>query len=131
MAEQTEIFNNEIRELEAKLEAKKRELAGVNPERLPERDVFRQVVREHAGSPTEITTAPTATPAPGTTSQPLKPEDERKLEHLIQIAFSKGIVAAVSEARKTDSPYFIDLLHDYLADQYYQKLLSARRLTEK
>lgn len=132
--EQSEIFKAEIKELEAKLEAKKREMAGTGREIQPERDIFRQVVREHAGGSAPEISQP-AGPAPSapqgtyvTISQPLSEDEEKKLQKIIQEAFSSGIKAAVNEAKRTNDPYFVDLLHDYLADQYYHKLIQAKRL---
>ena len=126
----TEIFNQEIAELEAKLASKKQELmqAGVET---PEKHVFKEVIREHAfaGEATApiiptATTASTTSTAPRTTT----PQEEATLNTFVAHAFTKGISSAVAEARKTNNPFLIDTLHDRLVDEYYQKLVAARKI---
>ncbi len=128
-----QLLTSEIAQLENKLEQKKKELAGASAEQ-PERNIFRQVVREHASpeSPKLINYS-TATATNPTTQkiQPLTQSEEQDVQTLIQYAFSKGIEAAVNEAKKKHSPYFVDLLHDYLADEYYEKLIAARKINPK
>lgn len=124
-----EIFNQEIAELEAKLAAKRHELSTAGIES-PERSVFKQVVREHASpniqsSPAASTTptVPAAQPARTLTQQ-----EDAQIQLLIAHAFTKGVAAAVTEARKTGDPFFVDQLHDRLADEYYAKLLAAHKI---
>lgn len=131
MAENSNAFQAEIKELEAKLEAKKREMVAAGTE-TPEKHVFKQVVREHTGheapsssfNPHGSASASNPSPATKTTS----PQDDEKLDQLVTHAFTKGIISAVSEARKLNVPFLVDMLHDRLVDEYYQKLLDARKL---
>jgi hypothetical protein len=130
MTENINAFQAEIKELEARLEAKKREMAASGAE-TPERHIFKSVVREHTGHEKSIPSAGTNTPtaqsiSPQTT--PLSPADEQIIDNLVTHAFTKGINAAVNEARKMNVPFLVDMLHDRLADEYYQKLLEARKL---
>jgi hypothetical protein len=129
MAEGQEIFHQEIAELEAKLAAKKQELMRSGVES-PEKAVFKQVVREHvtAGEQPKVVIPTTAAPAKAAPVRKTTPEEERQVNLLIAHAFTKGLAAAISEARKTNDAYFIDLLHDRLADEYYQKLLATRKV---
>jgi hypothetical protein len=130
MAENINAFQAEIKELEAKLEAKKKEMAASGTES-PEQHVFKAVIREHAGAETptvNFSAAATQAAQTGTPSTPASPADEQKIDDLVTHAFTKGIPAAVSEARKLNIPYLVDMLHDRLADEYYQKLLEARKL---
>jgi hypothetical protein len=128
-AQNTEAFHQEIAALEAKLAAKKQELMNSGVES-SEKAVFKQVVREHA-TPSEKPSVqlPVATAtAASSPSRTTTPDEERKLNLLIAHAFTKGLAAAISEAQKTGDPFFIDTLHDRLADEYYQKLLTARKI---
>lgn len=129
MAENINAFQAEIKELEAKLEAKKKEMAASGTES-PEKHVFKAVVREHAGAETPVVNIPASATKPGTTSPatPMSPADEQKIDNLVMHAFTKGIPSAVDEARKLNIPFLVDMLHDRLADEYYQKLLEARKL---
>lgn len=134
MAENINAFQAEIKELEAKLEAKKREMSAAGVE-APEKHLFHEVVREHAraegdsNAPTApLSTAPTTYNA-GTPA--LSPADEQQLDTLVMHAFTKGISSAVHEARRLNIPFLVDMLHDRLADEYYQKLLEARKLNQE
>ena len=47
--------------------------------------------------------------------------EEDKIEHLLQIAREKGLVFAISVARKMNEPYLLDVLHDTLAREGFYK----------
>jgi hypothetical protein len=124
-----EVFNKEIAELEAKLAAKKQEMLRSGIES-PEKTVFKEVVREHS-TPGEQPRVTIPVSKPQTTTQTTRqvtPQEEQQINLLIAHAFTKGLAAAISEAKKTGDPFFIDLLHDRLADEYYQKLVTARKV---
>ena len=135
----------EIKELEQKLEAKKRELAaGAAPSAegvTPEKEVFREVMREHVESakPAAPSEEPALIPqlsvthAPPAALQQKVDDDEKKKKHeeelqaLVTYAFAHTIQSAVEKAR-AESPYLLDALHDRLADEYYEKMVAMRKL---
>lgn len=127
MAEQPNSFQAEIKALEARLEEKKREMAAAGTE-ISEKHVFKTVIKEHGGDLPAPSAAPVQKPVTTQSNATLSPAEEQHLDTLITHAFTKGIKAAVSEARKSQMPYLIDALHDRLADEYYQKLLEARKI---
>ncbi|MCX6721247.1 MAG: hypothetical protein NT026_01440 [Candidatus Staskawiczbacteria bacterium] len=43
--------------------------------------------------------------------------EKEKIEHLLQMAREKGLVFAISVARKMNEPYLLDVLHDILAKE--------------
>jgi hypothetical protein len=50
--------------------------------------------------------------------------EKEKVEHLLQVAKEKGVVAAIQTAKRTNEPYLLDLLHDILAREgYYQQFI--------
>ncbi|MBI3638432.1 hypothetical protein HY227_01665 [Candidatus Wolfebacteria bacterium] len=49
------------------------------------------------------------------------PEIKHEVERLVEMAFNKGIDAAVSEARKSNA-FILDALHDALTDKVYKEL---------
>ncbi len=51
-----------------------------------------------------------------------------EIEALIQIAFEKGISAAIEEAKKKNDPHLLDDFHDALIDRFYQKLVEAGKI---
>ncbi|PIR88557.1 MAG: hypothetical protein COU09_01595 [Candidatus Harrisonbacteria bacterium CG10_big_fil_rev_8_21_14_0_10_44_23] len=127
-----ETLEKEISDLEIKLEAKKKFLAESGQEARPEKEVFRDVFREHAGSPgssVKVENFNTAAIAP-TTSQKDddQKEEDKTIEGLVQLAFDKGLTASVEKAKKLSDPYLEDRLHDVLVDEYYQKLLDSRKI---
>ena len=134
----------EIAELERLLEQKKGSLAESGGGK-PEREIFGEAFRETYG---EVLGrgSPAAPPQPAAGRvgpPPPVPLDEVKrqaeaikskaaeeqLEHLIAIAFSKGVSAAAEVARHA-APWLMDELHDRLADRYYQRLVDAKRLKQ-
>ncbi len=70
-----------------------------------------------------------------TTQQPQLSEDARKeleakLQILVSIAFERGLVEAIKEARKANEPYLLDAFHDTLVDRLYDELVRRRKLDE-
>lgn len=123
----------EIRELERKLEEKKRQLAE-RGEAIPgEKEVFRQVLREHMRP-----ASPPPTPVPqkgeergetrGASPKANAPSEEM-LGALVELALT-GTISDAVRAAEQKSPYLLDTLHDRLVDEYYEKLVRARKLKE-
>lgn len=128
----------EIADLEKRLEEKKRlaEISGV--EASPEKEVFKEVVKEHlvekraqisAGLPSAQTQAQAQQVA--SDADKLKAMSEQKqLEELINIATSKGPLEAVHIAENLKNPRLVDDLHDHLVDELYGQLVEDRKLKE-
>lgn len=55
---------------------------------------------------------------------------QEKLQHLVDLAFEKGLLEAISQARKTSDPYLLDAFHDILTDKLYQELVVQHKLQE-
>lgn len=132
----------EIKELERKLEEKKRELAAGGVEAPPEKQIFREIFKEHMESVSRATHPQANIPPAGGASQPQPPahqptdnaRDEahkEQIESLVEMAFSKGLVDAVEAARHLNNPHILDEFHDTLEDEYYDKLVAARSLPVK
>lgn len=51
-----------------------------------------------------------------------------EVEALVQIAFEKGIGAAIEAAKAKNDPHLLDDFHDALIDQFYQRLVEAGKL---
>ncbi|MBI3273686.1 MAG: hypothetical protein HYZ69_00935 [Candidatus Colwellbacteria bacterium] len=129
----------EIRALESALEEKKRVFAEQKKEMPEEKEVFREVLREHveAIKPTTEEKMPfehpplSSHPPSGTTDDDAKKDREREeqVRALIEIALTKGISEAVRIAG-LNSPYLLDDLHDHLADDFYEKLVALKKITQ-
>lgn len=119
----------EIRALEQRLEEKKRELAARGAETPPEKEVFREVVREHIQSIAPSGTPPIlhAAPAPPPPAGGGGAARDNAVQDLVAQALSGSIAAAVEKAYR-ESPYLLDALHDRLVDEYYDKLLALRKI---
>ena len=139
----------EIRALEEKLAARKQaEGAGVEGNAREEKEVFRDVLKEHveqaksrveqiaeAGEGSEQAGNAVFPPLEmNAAGQKQKADDLKEREHheqveaLVEIALTKGILEAVAVARHLQSPHLLDDFHDALVDEYYEKLLQAREL---
>ena len=130
----------EIKNLEQQLEAKKRELAVAGAPAKEEKEVFREVLKEHIETlrpsappaDTAIPPAPLpliAAPAPQDIPGQIKKDEanEATLRMLVEKAMTGTIEDAVKEAQKI-SPYMLDELHDHLVDDMYDKLVVLRKI---
>lgn len=127
----------EIRELEERLEQKKRQLAEQDTVPRQEKELFREVLREHiedAGSQplpvlphAGITHVPTKTGVSAVVT-PIDPKErEEALRTLVEVALSKSLKEAIKIAQE-NSPYLLDELHDHLVDEYYEKLVQLKKI---
>lgn len=95
------------------------------------RGVFKEAFREHVAEKVGDI-APVSSPPPATdddaTARAADKAARTELESLISLALEKGVYQAVSKA-SSETPYLIDSLHDELADHYYDKLVSAGKLS--
>ena len=130
----------EIKNLEQQLEAKKRELAVAGAPAKEEKEVFREVLKEHIETlrpsappaDTAILPAPLppiAAPAPQDVVAEVKKDEanEATVRMLVEKAMTGTIEDAVKEAQKI-SPYMLDELHDHLVDDMYDKLVVLRKI---
>ena len=138
MVERGEGFQSaeeEIQELERRLEEKKRSLAESGEEAVPEKEAFREVLKEHIDTvrttPSEKATLP-ASSSRATQSDDdvvrLKDDLKEDVRVLIEIAMTKSVEEAVRAAERAGNPYLLDELHDHLIDDYYDKLISLRKI---
>ena len=135
--EQTPSAEDEIRELERKLEEKRRTLAERGEGMTQEKEAFREVLKEHIeeersrGGTAEIphpTITPPITGAPQTQQQAKQNDKlQEEIHALVEFALTKSIGEAVKFAQK-ESPYLLDELHDHLVDDYYDKLIQLRKI---
>lgn len=131
----------EIRQLELKLEEKKRELTERGVEFPHEKETLREVLREHIvesktgseGMPSVTTpaVAVTLTDDQQKKADELKKKTDREeqVRVLIQYALTKSVQEAVKVAEAV-TPWLIDELHDHLIDDYYDKLIALRKIKE-
>ncbi|MBI2023919.1 hypothetical protein HYT00_00785 [Candidatus Giovannonibacteria bacterium] len=126
-----EQIHEDIKWLEERLEAKKRELVASGVESKEEREIVKDVIKE----------VPTATTLPPPARSTISDDDAKKtsadlqekkhheiIEGLVNVALSKDLASAFKVARSLNNPHLMDEFHDTLADKYYQKLLDARKL---
>lgn len=63
-------------------------------------------------------------------SEDQKKETQKKLQHLVGVAFERGIMEAIREARKANDPYMLDAFHDAIVDKLYEELVRRHKLDE-
>lgn len=130
----------EIRELEQRLEEKKRELAEKGEGLPEEKEILREILRKRVEeamppAPGEVPITPVAgVPHKLTDDLKKKAEELKKKEAreeqvraLIELALTRSISDAVKVAGSA-TPYLLDELHDHLVDDYYEKLLQLRKI---
>lgn len=147
--ESIQTLEEEIRALEEKLAARK--VAEVKQKAegsmREEKDIFRDVLHEHVESAKEIAEKQTTAGSTDSANIPATPlfnyaarvqqkaDDIREKEHheqveaLMEIALTKGILEAVHVARHLNNPHLLDDFHDILVDEYYEKLVQARKIS--
>ena len=131
----------EIKKLEQQLEQKKKELAGSGNAVPEEKEVFREVLKEHIESLQPVLPQVPLTshlpPPLSVTPTPQDVDEDRKKRELsdatVRILVEKAMTGtvddAVKEAQKI-SPYMIDELHDHLVDDMYDKLIALRKIRQ-
>lgn len=142
MAEQQNISpEEEIRKLEQQLERKRRELMESGTVAPEEKEIFREVLKEHIESLSpvlpQVPMTPHAPPPNFVTPTPQDADEERKKRELdeaivrvlVEKAMTGTVESAVKEAQKI-SPYMIDELHDHLVDDMYDKLVALRKIKQ-
>lgn len=55
-------------------------------------------------------------------------QHDKEIEALVQIAFGKGIAAAIEAAKAKNNPHLLDEFHDALIDRFYQKLIEEGKI---
>lgn len=63
-------------------------------------------------------------------SEDARKELQDKLQVLVEIAFSRGLIEAIEQARATNNPYLLDEFHDILTDRLHDELVKRRVITE-
>lgn len=48
-------------------------------------------------------------------------EDEEKIQYVLKLARTKGVIFAIKVAQKMDNPYILDSVHDALIEEGYYK----------
>lgn len=116
----------EYAELEKDIErlaAETKEKAGVTPE--SQREAVKQTVAKEIYPAGEMPTSKpieTSAPSPALPNylQNASQEVRLQVERLVDLAWHKGIRAAVKEAEKSGA-FFVDALHDALTDKLYNE----------
>ncbi len=125
-----ELIEEQIKSLEAQLEAKRKEL-GAEGEAKEGHEVIREVFKEMVPPPPVTTPPPSAIKTDDAAKQAAMEEQEHEplVQHLIEMAISKDLFAALREANNFKNPHLIDDFHDRLARKY-DALLQARKIKE-
>ena len=124
----------EIKELERRLEEKKRALTESGAELPHEKEVFRDVLKEHisdvrsVGGEVVVPVTPPVSTSRDDDVKKMKEDLKEDVRMLVEIAMTKSIGEAIRVAQRAGSPYLLDELHDHLVDDYYDKLVSLRKI---
>ena len=141
----SQTIEHEVAELEKQRGEKRQELSrqhesGQITELPHEKQTLHEVVGERIGEysppaqpiqpPTDDQQQPAVLPPPVVSDTPAYLSDELKAEvqQLVNLAFTKSIDAAISQARATNNAALIDAFHDALVDELYALLVERGKL---
>ena len=122
--EEIDKLREEIAEMKKQLAEKGKETAGeVMAEQMPGEP------QEGAGG-LEIS-EPAGAPQPQATAQQISAIDPaNQVKFLCDLAFQKGVDAAIEAAKNLDNPYVLDEFHDTLIDELYERLRGEGKIEE-
>lgn len=122
-------LEGQIAQLEAQLAEKKGELMGAETQK-PEREILREVIKGNGSAQEGGLNFSASNPSQSSTSvnRDITDEDKKKIDDLVLHSFSHGIASSISKAQAYGDAFLVDTLHDRLVDEYYEKLLAARKI---
>lgn len=128
MAERSknEFFARELPKIEERLETRKKELPEGEGAK-PEREILREVLREHAQELAKTGT-PHLAPPPKLQQELKSMPIERQVIALVDVAFEKGLEQAIVIARSLNDPHLLDAFHDALVDHFFEELVQRRKI---
>ena len=136
MPENPSTIEQDIADLERKLEEKKAVLEHEKTEKDVLHGIVGEKIQEHVPqySPAVGQTSPTlpTTQAPlSITTEPpsyLSQEFKDKIQEIVKLVFEKNLDEGIKEAAKTGNMHFIDAFHDILTDELYNQLIEKRKI---
>lgn len=123
-------LHEEIKLLEERLEAKKKELAGSGAE-VREKELFREIIKDAAAPKPPVWQSPGVLTDDDVRQRAYELQEKEHAElisGLVELAFAKGMISAMKVAGAMKNPHILDEFHDTLADKYYEKLLESRKI---
>ena len=138
MPETSSTIENDIADLEQKLQEKKAVLEQQKTEKELLHGLIGEKIKEHvpqysAGTqsgqsdqavPPVSSSPPIQTEPPSYLSQELKD----KIQAIVKLVFDKNLDEGIKEAAKTGNMAVIDAFHDILVDELYDKLIEQRKI---
>ena len=142
----SQTIEREVADLERQLQEKRGQLSrqhesGQITELPQEKQTLHEVVGEKfgeyvpapstgSGQADEDQQQPTVLPPPVVSDTPAYLSDELKnqVQQLVNLAFTKSIFDAISQARATNNAAIIDAFHDALVDELYALLVERGKL---
>lgn len=130
----------EIKKLEHQLEEKKRALAEAGTHIPEEKEIFREVLKEHIESLSPAPhQAPFSVPLPPPLVAPAPQDEKARVQReeanaatvriLVEKALTGTIEDAVKEAQEM-GPYMVQELHNHLVNDMYDKLIALRKIKQ-
>lgn len=125
-----EVIEDQIKMLEAQLEAKRRKLSNQRETKEGHeviREVFKEIAQNPPALPIPSVALPSTTDDTAAVTALQEKEHEAIIEELVSFALSKDLFAALKRANSLKNPHLIDEFHDKLA-RHYDTLLQARKV---
>jgi hypothetical protein len=121
-------LEQQIASLEQELQSKRQELQGSDVEQMPtDQELVHQAVGEKIQQQMPSYQAP-AVPSDDGASSWKDPAIAQQVQELVNVAFTKGIDDAITEALKSGNPALVDAFHDLMRDQLVEELVKRGKL---
>ena len=131
MPENPSTIEQDIADLERKLEEKKSALEHEKSEKDILHGIIGEKVQEHVPDykpqlPTSQGAGPVQTEPPSYLSQEFKD----KIQEIVKLVFDKNLDEGIKEAAKSGNMAMIDAFHDILTDELYNQLIEKRKISK-
>lgn len=127
----SEAIQEQIKALEAELEAKKREAATAGEQKESQemiKEVIRDIAQEKIIPSLPLSTLSAASDDQQKIAELKEKEHEHIIQELIDMAISQDVYKAIKMAVALKNPHLEDEFHDKLAT-YFDKLLESHKIT--
>ncbi len=118
---------SEIEELKKRIQALETQL---EKEKIPSRKekMIKQEIKNYLRELQQTPPFASPTKSRDEVKEIIKFEPSQQVGALISLVFQKGLVQALSVAKKLDNPAILDEFHDTLVDRYYEMLVEKKIL---
>jgi hypothetical protein len=127
-AAEVEKLKQQLAEAEAKLSAAK-----PDAEQKPEQEPISEPMQEgqaNKEAQNGFSAPAAAAPVQTQAQQNQAIDSQNQVQTLCELAFQKGLEAAIKAAQDLNNPFILDEFHDALVDKFYKQLVEQKKIEE-